>query len=81
MASMIFTENPLRVYGVPITMGSSRQKKVNCVSCGYLEELDRQISESADYPDEGSGCEKLSHWQRMDVRAEVGRISLSRFPG
>ena len=49
---------------------SSRQKKVNCVSCGCLQELDRQISESADYPDEGSGCEKLSRWQGMDVRAE-----------
>jgi ATP-dependent DNA ligase len=39
--------------------------------CGDLQKLARQISKSADYSDEGSGCEKLSHWQTMDVRAEV----------
>lgn len=38
------------------------QKKVNCVSCGNLQELARQIFESADYSDEGWGCEKLSGW-------------------
>jgi hypothetical protein len=36
--------------------------KVNSVSSGDLQKLARQISESADYSDEGSGCEKLSHW-------------------
>src|SRR5262245_54170115 len=41
---------------------SSHQKIVNSVSCGDFQELDRQIFKSADYSDEGSGCEKLSHW-------------------
>ena len=41
---------------------SSHQKKVNSVSCGDLQKLGRQVSKSADYSDEGSGGEKLSHW-------------------
>jgi hypothetical protein len=52
---------------------------VNFVSCDELQKLDRQISKSADCSDEGSGCEKPSDWQRLDVRAEVGRVSLSLF--
>ena len=47
-------------------------KESNSISCGDLQKLARQISKSADYSDEGSGCERLSGWPRLDVRAEVG---------
>jgi hypothetical protein len=34
-----------------------------------FQKIARKISNSADYSDEGSGCEKLSGWPRLDVRA------------
>jgi len=48
-----------------VLRSSSHQKKVNSASCEDLQKLNRQISGSADCPDEDSGREKLSlgkHW-------------------